>query len=260
MQRVLFFLSGIICLVGTACGSNQKKDLPYRRHDISLNELVSSFQVEVQDTPLTKKVALAEVAVVGVRGIQHVGLSNLKPEFSYRGITGDRMAVYVPHPSSSISYMVEAVTVALRVPKHSPSFEQGVLRVQLCKAADVNHPPGEPLLAQDLIISPRDQKKARNGVIVLSLPQSIELPDAGLYVVAAWEYERTGQDVTSREIRSAALAANLSLTDSYTWNGAGDLRQTWRREGEPNSMSTAIPSLKGKIFNAMMGVKVKEKE
>lgn len=259
MQKIIFLLVSI-CLVGTACGSG-RGELPHgeRRYDLSLGEAFSVY-TQSQDTPKVKAVSLPEVAVVGVKGIQHVGLSNLKPEYGYRGITGDRMAVYIPHPSSSISYLVDAVTVALRTPKHSPGFEQGALRIQLCKAISVNQPPGEKILAQDLLITPKDQKKSRNGIVTIPLTAPVELPQTGLYIVAAWDYERTGNDVTTREIRSASLAANLSLTESFTWNGTGDLRQTWRREGEANSMSTVLKPLNGKLFNAMMGVNVKEKE
>jgi hypothetical protein len=257
----------VLSITGIAFGFSQNKNNSLARHyDVGLPELIRIYKNgelwrNKNDTSRNKKIILSEVTVTGAKGIQEIGLSNLKQENGFRGKTGDKMAVYIPHPATSIRYKVEAITVTLRTPhSYDAKFEQGALKMQLCEAINSNHQPGAALLSKALIIQPQEKRKAHGGKMEITLTNTIDLPDSGLFVVAEWEYDRIGKDLASGITRSASLAANLSLQESYTWSSVGDMKQTWQREGEKNSLSEAQPLFKGRIFNALMGVKVKEEE
>lgn len=268
-MKISTFCVLVFCVASVAYGLNAKrvfKEKPYafvHRRDATLTEVFNMYTGKAvdQDTFHRKYLALPEAAVVGVKGIQEIGLSSLQQQAGYRGTTLDKMAVYIPHPATTTVYMVEAVTLQLhRLRSFEEKFEQGELKVRLCEATDINHPPGASLLPQDLIIDPKNGRKFREGKQEVKLAAPLELPMSGLYVVAEWHYIRTKEDIAEKKTRSAPLAANLSLTSSYTWTSIGDFKQTWQREGEVNSLSQLSPYYRGKVYNALMGVKVKERE
>ncbi|GAA4500513.1 hypothetical protein GCM10023172_20840 [Hymenobacter ginsengisoli] len=258
----------LLCVCSIAYGLNRKGATKKRNAIVHKREAnwaevlaILTSKATDQDTARRKNIPLPEVAVLGVKGVQEIGLTNLPQQAGYRGNTLDKMAVYIPHPATTAVYTVEAVTLQLhRLRSFEEKFEQGELRIRLCEAKDVDHPPGASLLPQDLIISPKQSHKFREGKQEVKLASPLTLPMSGLYVVAEWQYVRATEDVAERKTRSAPLAANLSMAESYTWTSIGDNKQTWQKEGEAHSLSRLSPYYRGKIYNALMGVKVKEQE
>jgi hypothetical protein len=226
-----------------------------------------SLLVARKDTSKLRRVALPEVAVVGVKSVQFIGLGRLKHNFGYRGTTGDRIAVYIAHPAAATGYQVTAAVLDVSKQHASaPGFEEGELRIRLCRATDADHPPLDSLLAPEWIVAPESITRKNQGYLELSLAAPVILPQSGLYVVAAWHYRRSAKDEKTRAIRSAELAATWDVPESYTWTSIGDLRQTWQREGDKNSITEIIhrqgvfPQWKDKVCNALLGVKVKQVE
>ncbi len=220
-----------------------------------------------QDTSRIRKVALPEVAVAGVKSIQFIGLGRLQHNFGYRGATGDRIAVYIAHPSTAAIYQVTAAVLDISKQRtYAPGFEEGELHIRLCRAVDADHPPIDSLLAPELVIYPKVINRKNQGYLELPLVAPIILPKSGLFVVAAWQYQRNAKDEKTRAMRSAELAATWALSESYTWTSVGDLKKTWQREGDKNSITEItqrqglFPQWKDKVYNALMGVKIKEVE
>lgn len=216
----------------------------------------------LQDTSKLKNVALPEVAVAGVKSVQFIGLGQLKHNAGLRGVTGDRIAVYIAHPATTANYEVTTVTLDIsNLDSHDFRFAEGELDIRLCRAVDAGHAPLDSLLAPELVLYPQTTSKKHRGYLELPLAAPIVLPEAGLFVVAAWKYRRNAQDEKTRAVRSAELATTWALAESYTWTSVGDMKQTWQREGEKNSMTDAYRQqglYKDKVYNALMGVKVKQ--
>lgn len=210
------------------------------------------------DGDTTKKkpvtVNLSEVVVERGGKVKEIGLSNLKIKSSCQGLTGDRMAVYIPHPSSKEDFFIQAFEVAIQKPE---AFEQGYVKLYLCEAVDANHAPGKNILDQDLRISPADKSRLKHDRIQVDLLSEVELPKSGVFAVFEWVYDRTPADQMTRRLRSAKVAGTFDIDQSYTWTSVGDLKGSWQHEGGYNSLSKNI--FNGKLYNALIGLVVRGK-
>lgn len=181
--------------------------------------------------------------------MKEIGLSNKKIKSSCQGLTGDRMAVYIPHPSSKSDYFIQALEVAIKDPE---KFQEGYVKFNLCEATDVNHEPGKAILTQDLKLTPNDKAQLKNDRVLLYLPAEMKLPTQGIFISFEWVYERNPADQVTRATRSAKIAGTFDLTKSYTWTSVGNFKHSWQHEGGPNSLSATI--FKGHLYNALVGI------
>lgn len=198
-------------------------------------------------------VGLADVVVQRSAKVQEIGLSNQKITTNCRGITGDKIAVYIPHPTTQGTYFIQAFELAVKDPKE---FTEGYLKLYLCEAEDIAHAPGKNILNQDLRFTPSDKSRMKRDRIQIDLQSEVELPKEGVYAVFEWVYDRSPNDQITRQLRSAKVAGAFDLKESYTWTSVGDFRGSWQREGEANSLSKNI--FNGHLYNALVGLVVRK--
>ncbi len=186
--------------------------------------------------------------------MSEIGLSNKKIKSSCQGLTGDKMAVFIPHPSSKEDYFIQAFEVAI---KEAEKFQEGYVKLYLCEAIDVNHSPGKNILNQELRITPKDKSQLKNDRIQVYLPSEFELPKQGVFLVFEWVYDRSPADQITHVTRSAKIAGTFDLNQAYTWSSLGNFRNSWQHEGDPNSLSSTI--FRGHLYNALVGLVVRRK-
>lgn len=198
-------------------------------------------------------VDLSDVVVQRSAKVQVTGLSSQKITTSCRGLTGDKMAVYIPHPATQGSYFIQAFELTI---KDSKDFTEGYVKLYLCEATDIAHAPGKNILNQELRFTPSDKSHMKRDRIQVDLQSEVELPQEGVYAVFEWVYDRSPNDQITRKLRSAKVAGTFNLSQSYTWTSVGDFKSSWQHEGEANSLSKNIFS--GHLYNALVGLVVRK--
>ena len=113
------------------------------------------------------------------------------------------MAVYIAHPATSAPYQVTAAVVNVnRQNPFGPPFEEGTLRIRLCRAMGANQPPLDTLLAPEWMITPQAVTRQNKGFLELTLAVPLALPDS---VCFWWQLGTTGATPrTRRSIRTGA--------------------------------------------------------
>lgn len=211
----------------------------------------TACQMQDDTTKTASSVKLSEIVVKRSSKLYEIGLSNQRINSSLQGLTGDKVAVFIPNNSDNKQY-IQSIEIAIKEPQW---FTEGYVSLYLCEATSISQPPGKKITDKDVKLTTADLGRIKRGQVQIDLPIEIEMPKEGVFVVAEWVYERTGDDVRTRQLRSAKIAGTFDIKEPFTWTSVGDFKNSWQHEGGPNSLSKNI--FRGRLYNALLGVVIR---